>query len=89
MLPRSREDGGPLKVVYYDSLEAMETAVEEGEILAGLSTSRPANDDGRLVEFPASLVTMRAPMYRPPDGVAALDSQQLREAMDAATNPNP
>ena len=24
-------------------------------------------------------------MYRPPDGVAALDSQQLREAMDAAT----
>ena len=24
-------------------------------------------------------------MYRPPDAVAALDSQQLREAMDAAT----
>jgi hypothetical protein len=77
--------GGPLKVVYYASLEEIEAAVVDGQILAGLSTSRPDNADNRLVEFPASLVTMRAPMYRPPDGVAALDSQQLREAMDAAT----
>ena len=77
--------GGPLKVVYYDSLEEIEAAVVDGKILAGLSTSRPDNADNRLVEFPASLVTMRAPMYRPPDGMAALDSQQLREAVDAAT----
>ena len=72
-------------MVYYDSLEEIEAAVVDGKILAGLSTSRPDNADNKLVEFPASLITMRAPMYRPPDGVVALDSQQLREAVDAAT----
>jgi len=85
VLPRTVENGGPLEVVVFDSLEGMEAAVLNGTIVAGLSTSRPANPDGTLVEFGAGLVTMRAPMYRPSDGEAALDSQHLREAMDAAT----
>ena len=85
VLPRSIEDGGQMEVVLFDSLEEIEAAVLDGTIVAGLSTSRPENPNGTLVEFPASVVTMRAPMYRPSDGEAALDSQHLREAMDAAT----
>ena len=81
VLPKHEDNGGLLKVQLYDSLEEIESAVVNGDILAGGSTSRPANEDGHLSEFPSSLITMRAPMFAPP---GAIDSQQLREAVDAA-----
>jgi len=86
ILPKTMDNGGPLAVRIFDNLESLEAAVMSGEVLAGLSTSRPENEDGHLVEFPASLITMRAPMFREnADGNALLDSQKLREALDAAT----
>ena len=47
VLPKLKEDGGPLEVKIFESLEEIEAAVVKGEILAGGSTSRPANEDGR------------------------------------------
>lgn len=79
VLPKSTADGGPLEVQIFADLEAIEAAVVSGEILAGLATSRPENEDGHLNEFPASLITMRAPMFK-----MGAESQQLREAIDAA-----
>eukprot|EP00325_Prymnesiales_sp_UTEX-LB-985_P009950 CAMPEP_0174702498 /NCGR_PEP_ID=MMETSP1094-20130205/6762_1 /TAXON_ID=156173 /ORGANISM="Chrysochromulina brevifilum, Strain UTEX LB 985" /LENGTH=354 /DNA_ID=CAMNT_0015900277 /DNA_START=62 /DNA_END=1126 /DNA_ORIENTATION=+ len=80
--PLKAEDGGTLEVEFYDNLDDLEAAVVSGDILAAGSTSRPHNDDGHLSEFPSSLITMRAPMFEPPGSTR--DSQQLREAIDAA-----
>jgi hypothetical protein len=83
VLPPLSSDGGTLEVAFYNDLDELEAAVVSGSILAGGSTSRPSNADGHLSEFPSSVVTMRAPMFAPPGG-GAQDSQQLREAIDAA-----
>lgn len=83
VLPKTVEQGGKLEVKIYADLEELEDAVISDEVLAGLSTSRPHNDNGFLTEFSAGLITMRAPMFAPIGG--SIDSEQLREAIDAAT----
>jgi hypothetical protein len=84
VLPRHENGGGQLRTLIFGSLDELEAAVVSGEIVAGLSTSRPHNDDGHLIEFSASLITLRASMLKPSLSGGALDSQQLREAWDAS-----
>merc|ERR1719174_757246 len=55
ILPRQTAEGCsvadcPLIVRTYEDLEHMEAAVVAGDIIAGLSTSAPENDDGHLNE---------------------------------------
>jgi len=79
VLPRETANGGKLEVVLFASLEELETAVLEGDVVAGLATSKPANGDRLLNEFGAGLITPRASFF---GGDA--NSKTMMQAIDAA-----
>ncbi len=81
ILPKENTtEGGPgLRVKLYTDLEHLEQAVVSGDIIAGLSSSPPANDDGHLSVFPAGLITLKSMLVAP-----GSDTLQLRQALDAA-----
>jgi len=79
VLPQEVANNGKLEVVIFKHLEDLEDAVETGTVDAGLTTSRPLNDDGLLWEFGAGIVTPKAPFF-----VLGEAGQGMREAVDAA-----
>ena len=64
VLPKLKADGGPLEVRIFESLEEIEAAVMSGEIVAGGSTSRPANTDGRTAVPLLNLTAALEPLPR-------------------------